>query len=93
MWKEIKQKLNFEANFFLKWEKRHEEKSCETDSRNESEEDGEKVEGVKRGALPYVATFSSPTLEIMNFQMMAGFPYFHFRINMWKWQSSIFGFK
>jgi hypothetical protein len=65
-----------------------------TDWKNESErEDGKKVEGIKRGTLPYVVTFSSPTLAIMNLQMMARFPYFHFHINMLKWQSSIYGFR
>jgi hypothetical protein len=53
----------------------------------------EKVEGIKRGVLPYIATFSFQTFAIMNFQTMAGFPYFHFRIIMLKWKSSIFGFK
>jgi hypothetical protein len=51
------------------------------------------MERIKRGVLPYTATFSSPTLAIMNLQMMVGFPYFHFRINMLKWRSSISRFK
>ncbi len=46
-----------------------------TDWKNESEgEDGKKMEGIKRGVLPYVATCSSPTLVIMNLQTMARFP-------------------
>jgi hypothetical protein len=65
-----------------------------TNWKNESEgKDGKKMEGIKRGALPYVVTSLSPTLAIMNLQMMAGFPYFHFRINRLKWQSSISGFR
>jgi hypothetical protein len=65
-----------------------------TNWKNESEqEDGKKIEGIKRGVLPYVITSLSPTFAIMNLQTMAGFPYFHFRINMLKWRSSIYGFK
>jgi hypothetical protein len=52
-----------------------------------------KMEGIKRAPLLYVATSSSPTLAIMILQMTIGFPYFHLRINMLKWLSSIFGFK
>jgi len=43
------------------------------------------MEGIKRGAVQYVITSLSPTLAIMNLQTMAGFPYFHFHINMLKW--------
>jgi hypothetical protein len=43
-----------------------------------------KVEGIKRGALPYAAT-SSPTLIIMILQVTTRFPYFHFHIYMFKW--------
>ncbi len=45
------------------------------------------------GGLLYATTSLSPTLAIMILQMTAWFPYFHFRINMLKWQSSIFGFR
>jgi hypothetical protein len=55
-------------------------------------EDGEKMEGIKKGALPYDATSSFPTIAIINLQMIVGFCYFHFHINMLKWRSSIFGF-
>jgi hypothetical protein len=44
-----------------------------------------KVEGIKRGPLPYVATFLSSTLAIMILQRTTRFPYFHFHINMLKW--------
>jgi hypothetical protein len=65
-----------------------------TDWKNGSEgEDAKKMEGIKRGSLPYVVTFLFPTLVIMNLQTMAGFTYFHFCINMLKWQSSIFEFR
>ncbi len=52
-----------------------------------------KMEGIKRAPLLYVATSSSPTLAIMILQMTTWFPYSHFRINMLKWLSSIFGFR
>jgi hypothetical protein len=51
------------------------------------------MEGIKRVVLPYDANSSSPTFAIMNLQMMARFPYFHSRINMLKWWSSIFRFR
>jgi hypothetical protein len=43
----------------------------------------EKVEGITRGALPYAAAFSFPSLVIMNMQT-TGFFYFKFVI-MLKW--------
>jgi hypothetical protein len=50
---------------------------------------GEKVEGIKKRALPYVATFLFPPTTIMIMQMTTWFLYFNFVINMLKWQSSI----
>jgi hypothetical protein len=41
-------------------------------------EDGEKMKGIKKGALPYTTTSSFPPLAIMNLQTMVGFRYFHF---------------
>ncbi len=56
-------------------ERRGMKRKIVTDWKNESEgEDGKKMEGIKRGVLPYVATCSSPTLVIMNLQTMARFP-------------------
>ncbi len=49
-----------------------------TDWKNENEKEDGKMEGIERGALPYVITSLSPTFANMNLQMMAGFPYFHF---------------
>jgi hypothetical protein len=61
-----------------KLEKGCEESSCEKEWKNESEgEDGEKVEGIKRGVLPYVATSSFPPPVIMTLQTMAWFFIFH----------------
>jgi hypothetical protein len=63
--------------------KRCEESSCK-EWKNESEgEDGEKVEGIKRGAVPYAATSSFPPLVIMILQIMAWF-FFKKFINMLK---------
>ncbi len=56
-------------------------------------EDGEKMEGIKRGALPYVATSLFPPLAIKNLQMTSRFHYIHFCINMLKWRFLIFGFR
>ncbi len=41
---------------------------------------GEKVEGIKREALPYAVTFSFPPLVIMIMQMITWFFYFSFAI-------------
>jgi hypothetical protein len=48
----------------------------------------EKVEGIKRGVLPYIATSSFPPPTIMIMQTTTWFFYFYFVI-MLKWQSSI----
>jgi hypothetical protein len=50
---------------------------------------GEKMEGIKRGALPYTATSLFPPLAIMIMQTMTWLFYFNFVINMIKWRSSI----
>jgi hypothetical protein len=50
---------------------------------------GKKMEGIKRGALPYVATSSFPPLAFMILQTTTRFSYFNFVINMFKWRSSI----
>ncbi len=77
-----------------RWEKRYEESNCETNWKNESEgEDGEKVERIKRGALPYITTSSFPPPTIMNLQMTSWFSYFNFDINILKWWSSICEFR
>ncbi len=45
---------------------KYEENSDEKERKNESEgEDGEKVEGIMRGVLPYIATFLFPPPAIM----------------------------
>jgi hypothetical protein len=48
----------------------------------------EKVEGIKRGVLPYAITSLFPPLTIMIMQTTVRFFYFNFVI-MLKWQSSI----
>ncbi len=48
----------------------------------------EKVEGIKRGALPYAATSLFPPLVIMIMKMTTRFFYFNIVI-MLKWRSSI----
>jgi hypothetical protein len=57
--------------------RRCEKRSCENEWNNENEEeDEEKVEGIKRGALPYVATFSFAPHVIMILQTTTWFSYF-----------------
>jgi hypothetical protein len=50
---------------------------------------GEKMERIKRGALPYVTTSLFPPLVIMIMQTTTWLFYFNFVINMIKWRFSI----
>jgi hypothetical protein len=45
-------------------------------------EDGEKVKGIKKGALPYTTTPSFPPPAIINLQTMTRFSYLNFFINL-----------
>ncbi len=53
---------------------------------------GEKMEGIRRGVLPYATTFSFPPHAIMIMRTMARFFYFNFVIIL-KWWSSIWWFR
>jgi hypothetical protein len=54
---------------------------------------GEEMEGIKRGALPYVATSLFPPPTIMIMQTTTWLFYFNFVITMIKWKSSIQRFR
>jgi len=95
MWEEIKQKPNSNYQSWKVLEMREEVWGKSYDRLEKWKWRGgwEKMEGIKRGAVPYVITSLFPTLAIMNLQTIAGFIYFHFHINMLKRWSSISRFR